>query len=519
MLKFLNPSLSKQAERVWRESANKIAIEWIGGAGAGISKTYAEFSADVQGARESIRARIHAEKIVATVAGNTYPHLVFIWATWLEGLTLCPLNPDEGPERVARKIRQLGAPSLMIGAANMAWAPARSPRDFEPFPESRPMNLIFTSGSTGYGKIVEQTEAQVLANADALIDHHRGAEGLAIGTPLPVYHVNALCFSVLVTLLTGGRLVLFEKFQPLQMLEAVDAKKIEILSVMPLILNAIAGKREKLRQNLKPPFRYFVSAASAMSPELAAEIVENFPARVIQGYGLSESVNFSCLMPVDLGDEDYRHWMTSYERPSVGPALSGNEVTVVGQEGQELGELEKGEIVINGPSLMKGYRGDNQPRDSAPQGFRTGDVGFFQRDSAGRKFFFVTGRLKETIKRLGQTVSLLEVDDLVSRAPGLADRCIAVAFDHSISGEELGLVIKAQAAEEIRLPEVTEFIERTVPEYMRPRLIGYTAHSIRTASGKPRRWPFKAAFSAYGSEILGSRIQFIGEIAPEERAN
>jgi len=111
---------------------------------------------------------------------------------------------------------------------------------------------------------------------------------------------------------------------------------------------------------------------------------------VIQGYGLSEAVNFSCLMPTNLNAEEYSHWMMDFPWPSIGTALRGNTVLVLNQSGEPTGEGEIGEIAIQGKTLMRGYRANHSnnempaDNDGFEQSFlgnllRTGDLGFFSK--------------------------------------------------------------------------------------------------------------------------------------------
>src|SRR5262249_37675097 len=131
-------------------------------------------------------------------------------------------------------------------------------------------------------------------------------------------------------------------------------------------------------------------------------------------------------------------------------------------------------------------------------------LGYFVRDGRGREFFFINGRSKDVIKRFGMTVSLREVDDWIARFPHEGFTAIAVGFEHDVSGEEVGLVVEEgsdKGNDVVETETLKSFLE-TVPVTLRPKVILFTNESVRTASGKPCRWKFKALFQSYKARIF-----------------
>lgn len=489
--------------------------------------TLTEFAADVNRVRGLLRREKEPAHTVVCVGGNTYEMLAFLTAALLEARTTCPLNAADHPERIAAKIESLGetatvfAPAghalVLSGEARAMAIPAELTSAAPParFRPGQPFILIFTSGTTGRAKIVEQTERGVMLNVDALAERHALTEspaGARIGTCLPVFHVNALEFSFFSTLLTGGHLTLFETFDVSSFLRGLEEERIEILSVAPPIL-AVLSKMTSLWSPLTGHLRYFVSAAAPISPALATTIVSEFPKPVLQGYGLSEAVNFSALTPRDLDAATYRWAMTGERRPSIGTELRGNEILVVDEAGKPLPDGELGELALRGPILMQSYRGE-PPATTFREGyFRTGDLGFAKKGPNGACFFFVTGRKKEIAKRMGFTVSLLELDDLLFTCPGPPLEAITVAFDNEIAGEEIAVIV--QGANGARLPEVRDFLRARLPAHLRPRVYAYTAASLRSPSGKAARAQFRPAFAALAETLFSEEDRILPEaVAP-----
>jgi long-chain acyl-CoA synthetase len=72
--------------------------------------------------------------------------------------------------------------------------------------------------------------------------------------------------------------------------------------------------------------------------------------------------------------------------------------------------------------------------------FRSGDEGFYKRGEQGRKYFFITGRIKELIIRGGVNIAPLEIDEVIMSIPEVKAG-IAVGFDNDWYGEEVGALV------------------------------------------------------------------------------
>lgn len=471
-------------------------------------RTFKEFSEDVLKVKNHILAAYPQAKTIATKAGNTYEHLVYIVAILLAGYSFCPLSPRDLASRTLEKINQLGSDTtelledLRIPETNPVNHPVKIRSPHQGF------IYIFTSGTTGYSKVVHQTELGVMTNVEAMIRHHEISEKTVIGTPLPIFHVNALEFSFLGSLLGGGELILFEEFQPNQVFEATESHRIQILSVVPHLLKTISDQIHKLLRRDISNFKYFVTAAAPVSGYLLEKIYAHHNLKIIQGYGLSEAINFSLTMPIHLSKEQTLKWYTSWERPSVGTAVYGNDVFILRDNLTECDPEEIGEVCIRGPNVMKGYK-DQDMTSTFRGGFlHTGDQGFFKTDpESGNKFFFICGRLKDICKRAGVTVSLVEVDDLLQKWAPTGVDLISFYFENVYVGEEIAIAINNE--DPALLESLIDYCENNFSSDMRPRYILPTSLSLRTESGKPLRWKFKDLIKNEKQYISGQRTALI----------
>ena len=143
---------------------------------------------------------------------------------------------------------------------------------------------------------------------------------------------------------------------------------------------------------------------------------------------------------------------------------------------------DRGEVVIQGPNVMHGYRNNPEANASAFSDgwFRTGDQGFI--DSGG--YLNLTGRLKELINRGGEKISPLEVDAVLAQHPAIAE-AICFGVPDPKYGEEVhaAVVLKGDATQE----EIQAFCQKHLIDFKVPKVVHFVDDLPRTATGKVQR--------------------------------
>lgn len=494
-----------------------------------IEKTFVEFSKDVELVRKEIESKVKNCSTIVVIQENSYELLVYVCAVLLEGRSLCLINPKEGQDRIQKKLLRIPSEAyVFVGEEfydqiHLPNAKAESMRKSfsssgsskieiqtpKKFQEDQPFIFIFTSGTTGEPKVVQQLEPAVMLNVDALIERHQLGSGVRLGTCLPAFHVNALEFSFFCTLFSGSEFYFMKNFDLPVFSELVTQNKLDIFSLVPSLLAALLRAEAFFPLSSLSSLRYFVSAAAPLSTALAKECYEKIPCRVLQGFGLSEAVNFSAVTPFDLTKEQYEWALFSKERPSIGTTIRGTEIEVWNEEGTPLPAGAKGELVICGETLMLGYRGEKSLGISENRRLPTGDLGFFEVQD-GKKFFFLTGRKKEIIKRMGFTVSLAEVEDILTEFSSPKIEAIALGFENDYVGEELAVAFRTEDLS-FSFDSLEKFLRDKLPPHMRPRLFIQAAQAVRTNSGKASRGLFLSLCQKYRNHAFGERSVFIKE--------
>src|SRR5690606_20490064 len=101
---------------------------------------------------------------------------------------------------------------------------------------------------------------------------------------------------------------------------------------------------------------------------------------------------------------------------SVGRAVPGHFVTVVGPEGEALPEREVGHVVVHGPSVMQGYFANQEATDQVLRDgwLWTGDLGYFADQN-----LYVTGRAKDLIIVRGRNLYAEDLERVAERIDGV----------------------------------------------------------------------------------------------------
>lgn len=362
--------------------------------------------------------------------------------------------------------------------------------------------IFFTSGTTGAPKAVVQSHFAAAQNAWSLTDHHRIRPGTKLMCVLPMHHVNGLEFTVIASLLGGGHTVISRGFDGLRFWDTVSEHRIEIASLVPNLLRLLASRPE-LRRRAPVQLRYTVSAAAPLSLDVARQVWDRLGLRIVQGYGLSEVTNFSCLASPDLDAAEYRRWMLDGRRTSIGPGLPNQEVEIHDDNGLLTPPGVEGEIVIRGHCTMSGYLHNPAATEAMFRGgwVHTGDVGYYLLDAEGRKYFHVCGRTKEIAKRGGAMVSLLELDELLAAVPGVSDAG-AASFPNSWVDEEIAALVVCRPDASLTEESILRHCSRLLPFSAMPKRIEFVTEIPRTASGKIRRAEIAERFAPFHEHLF-----------------
>ncbi len=478
--------------------------------------------------------------------------LIVLCAAWASGLLAVPLNLKEDDARLKFIMEHAGVSALFVrdayamrvapiargvgaktvvsfgegcerGSYDAEWGEmmftVAEEADLPPQLLDTPALNVYTSGTTGNPKGVILTH-EMLYDAHGIAAHHRFSDSDVFMTAMPLFHVNAIVTSFLTALWCGAKLVLNRKWKPVLFWERVSAEKVSATSVVPAMLKTLTDVGADLDKfpGIRERFRTVICGAGQLYVDVAEAFAAKFGIRIAHGWGMSETTCYSCFLPPDLMDADYRVAIGFHGFPSIGVPIVHNQMGIVDPEsgksrspgtfGQAVAKECWGEIVVSGRNVMKEYfHNDDANRKTFQYGvLQTGDEGFMAVDGKGRPFFFIVGRIKELIERGGEKYSTFEIDQLLRSIPGV-ENALAYGFKSQKLGQEIGAVIERKKdANGRETPEGTALSEATVVAWFRakgvpwekmPKVVKFADAIPKTATGKDQRLKFAPLFEAY----------------------
>lgn len=357
--------------------------------------------------------------------------------------------------------------------------------------------IVYTSGTTGPPKGVVLSVENLLVDAHGIAEWHRLGKGHCLMCVLPIHHVNGIVVTLLTPMYGKGASVLNRKFHQSAFWSRIQDDGVTCVSVVPTILEFLLEGAADLSTYRLDHFRGIICGAGPLLKDTVSRFEQRFQVPIRHGYGLSETTCYSSFLPIDLSEQEHRHWLTDFDYPSIGLPIPYNDMAILNSEGQPVAESEKGEICISGQTVCSGYLKRPDANDESFQWgwFRSGDEGFFVRDKAGRPFFFISGRLKELIIRGGVNISPLEIDEVLRSHPSVKFG-MAISFENRFYGEEIaGYLVLKENMPKPSEDEMVQWCRKELPFAKCPKIILYGEEIPYTTTGKPKRLELKSQLS------------------------
>ncbi len=518
-------------------------ITYYPDSGDKITLTYAEFSEKVYKTANLLKAKgISPGDRISTISYNHINTVIQYFAAWCLGATVVPVNVSEEPDRIEYilksshtklafinghyfdKFKEVlsslsiqsivhpgSTPNTESGICNYVNELKSQSANFTPdesVNQETESLIVYTSGTTGLPKGVVLTQYNLMADADGISKWHGIANGTVMMCVLPIHHVNGTVVTIMTPMYAGGSLVLNQKFHTDTFFQRLADEKVNIVSVVPTLLQFLchdyeSGKNQTVQIPALTSFRHIICGAGPLTCELVSKFENMFGLKIVHGYGLSETTCYSCFIPTELSETEHKKWLLDHGFPSIGIPIEPNEMDIHNEQGESMPENSRGEIVIRGHNVMKYYDENAEANDKTFEfgWFRSGDEGFFVNDEKGRKYFFITGRLKELIIRGGVNIAPLEIDEVLMSIPEVKS-AIAVGFDNDWYGEEVGALVLLKeditGSDDIKM-RIIECCREKLPAYKSPKVVVFTDSIPVTSTGKYQRNKVKHLFNEFKS--------------------
>jgi fatty-acyl-CoA synthase len=332
--------------------------------------------------------------------------------------------------------------------------------------------LMYTSGTTGHPKGVMITHANMAwKNLAHVVEFgFTGADlGLACG---PLYHVGALDLTTTSLIAAGATIIIHRTFDAAAVVDELERSRVTTVWLAPAMVNAIMAL-PALEQRDLSSVRVIINGGEKMPIPLIERLQRTVPsAWFADAYGLTETVS---------GDTFLDRDSILTKLGSVGRPCLYLELDIWDANGAPLPAGERGEIVLRGPKVFKGYWRDSEATAAAFAGgwFHTGDVGV--RDEDG--YLYIVDRLKDLIVSGGENVAGSEIERVLYEHPSVLEAAVVGRPDDRWGEVPVAFVVlrpeMAAAADEL-----LEHCRARLARFKVPKEVTFLDALPRNPSGK-----------------------------------
>ncbi|RAK63072.1 class I adenylate-forming enzyme family protein [Phenylobacterium kunshanense] len=349
--------------------------------------------------------------------------------------------------------------------------------------------IFYTSGTTGFPKGAQLTHRSCVSNLMNMMFAGQ-VSGLATqratgveppATPpipvtlvtTPLFHVTANNCGAYATTAAGGKMVLMYRWDAGEALKLIERERCTTASGVPVMARELISHPDFDKYDTSSLLSVGGGGAQ-LQPDLVAKIDKAVAtARPNTGYGMTETSGIITSIAGDF----------FVDKPaSCGRAMPTFETKVVGDNGEELGPGQPGELWVRGSSVIKGYI--NRPEataESLTDGWlHTGDVAWLDEEG----FIYLVDRKKDMVLRGGENIYCAEVESTIHQHPAVAECCVFGVPDDRL-GEEVAAAILLQQGETLTAEAIREHCIALIARHKAPRYIWLLDKPIpRNANGK-----------------------------------
>ena len=367
------------------------------------------------------------------------------------------------------------------GAVGFNDALARGARgEFKPVP-IKPDDMAvlqYTGGTTGVSKGAVLLHRNLIANvlqAEAwyrpAMDKVPAGEQPTTVCALPLYHIFAFTVGMMLSMRTGGKLILIPNPRDFAaVLKELSKHTVHSFPAVNTLFNGLANHPDFNTVDWSH-LKISLGGGTAVQSAVAKLWFDKTGCPICEGYGLSETAPCVSCNPV-----------TSREyTASIGVPLSGTDMKLLDDAGHEVALGQCGEIAIKGPQVMAGYwqRPDETAKVMTADGyFKSGDIGVM--DEHG--FFRIVDRKKDMILVSGFNVFPTELEEVLAQMEGVLE-CACVGVPDDKTGEAVKLVIVRKDMD-LTEAQIRAFCKENLTGYKQPKRIEFRTELPKTPVGK-----------------------------------
>ena len=431
---------------------------------------------------------------VAVMAGNSENHALLLFALGRLGAILVPINPGFNVDEARYVLQHAEVCAVACSAATLSVA-IDACRDMARAPwfvtlgnertavvpalddllaglgpsssvgAGQPEDtcaIVYTSGTTGFPKGVMHSQRTFCLSAERQLERSWLQRDGRVLCVLPMFHINALFYSIGGALAAGVDLVIAPRFSASQfwpLAAKTGATQTSLLMAAAMIL------ARRPREEFVGGHRLQIVIGSPVTREIADAFINDFGVeKMVEGFGMTE-IPGAFGAPVD-GPQT----VGSMGRPGLHPDhhRQWTEARVVDDDMRDVPAATPGELLVRIPTMMQGYFKDPEQTAAAfHEGwFKTGDI--VRREHDGT-YTFVT-RKKDIIRRRGENIAGSEIDRIVVSHPSVAEAA-AVGVSADIGEEEVLVAVVLRENATLTASELRDWCSARLAAFKVPRYV------------------------------------------------
>ena len=342
---------------------------------------------------------------------------------------------------------------------------------FEIFPTAPDdtCSILYTSGTTGKPKGAELTHFNIFMNAMVAWELHFPAvdftknEDLTCLITLPLFHTTGQTVQMNANIFAGNRVVLLPRFDPQATLETMVKEKVNFWVGVPTMYWALLKYIDETGFDVKPVVENLkvpTSGGAPMPVEVMKRFDEVFGLRILEGYGLTETSPIA----------SFNQFAKPSKPGTVGQPLFGVQIKCFDENDNEVTRGERGEVVIRGHLIMKGYYKRPEATAEAFRNgwFHTGDIGIIDEDG----YLAIVDRTKDMILRGGYNIYPRELEEVIMTHPAVSLAAVIGVPDEKF-GEEVKAYLVLREGAELSEADFTDWCKQQFAANKYPRYVEF----------------------------------------------
>lgn len=340
--------------------------------------------------------------------------------------------------------------------------------------------ILYTSGTTGRSKGAMLTHGNLVSNAETLIAAWRFSPQDVLLHALPIYHTHGLFVATNTVLLSGGKILFIQKFDPQQCFALMP--RATVMMGVPTFYTRLL-RQDGLDRAATAQMRLFISGSAPLLEETHRAFFECTGHVILERYGMTET-NMITSNPFE-GER---------RAGTVGFPLPGVDLRITDPEtGQQLKQGETGVIEVKGPNVFKGYwrNPEKTAQEFRADGFFiTGDLGLIDRDG----YVHIVGRAKDLIITGGLNVYPREVETEINALAGVAESAV-IGLPQADFGEAVAAIVVPVPGASLTELAVQEALATRLAKFKLPKRVLFVEELPRNAMGKVQKNRLRERFA------------------------